>query len=548
MIGTIRKHTAWLWWLIAGGTIISFVFFMGMGPARSRNGGGGQDYGLLYGRPITPEQFGSAQREFLLYYWFRNHEWPDKASGVTSAQIEISSYQRMALVRKAADLGIRVSDDAVASEAAQMMRMLGRGQMVPMDQFDQRILAPEHLTLTDFQNFVRTDLTIQQLVQAMGMSGTFVTPQEAGELYDRENQEVSAQAVFFSASNHLAQATVTPARVGEFFTNNMAYYREPDRVQISYVKFNVTNFLAQAKAEWAKTNFNEVIDAQYRQYGAEFTNDTPESAKAKLREMLIRQRALSDADLKARDFVTPLFAMDPVNPQNIAVVAKQQGMAVSMTEPFSETTGPLDFDAPPALTTAAFQLTADSPFNGPITAPDGIYVIALAAQLPSAIPPLESIQAQVTRDLQMQEAAELARRAGTNFYFSVAIKMATGKTFAQAVTAGGQTPEMLPPFSLSSSEVPGFETRTEIGELKRAAFTTTPGHISPFMPTQDGGFVLYVQSLLPVDEMKKASELPSYLGQLRQARENEAFNLWLSTELNKQLSQSPYFQQLAKQR
>ena len=45
---------------------------------------------------------------------------------------------------------------------------------------------------------------MQQLIQVLGLSGALVTPQEAGQLYDREHQEVSAQAVFFSASNFRA--------------------------------------------------------------------------------------------------------------------------------------------------------------------------------------------------------------------------------------------------------------------------------------------------------------------------------------------------------
>ena len=39
MIGTIRKHSKWLLWIIAGATIFSFVYFMGSGPARSGGGG-----------------------------------------------------------------------------------------------------------------------------------------------------------------------------------------------------------------------------------------------------------------------------------------------------------------------------------------------------------------------------------------------------------------------------------------------------------------------------------------------------------------------------
>ncbi len=127
---------------------------------------------------------------------------------------------------------------------------IGRnGQAVPMSQFLERVLQPEGLDAADFQRFVRDDLTIQQLIQALGLSGALVPPQEAGQLYDREHQEVSAQAVFFSATNYLAQVTVTPAAVAQFYTNNMAVYREPDRVQVNYVAYDLTNYFAAAEAK-----------------------------------------------------------------------------------------------------------------------------------------------------------------------------------------------------------------------------------------------------------------------------------------------------------
>ena len=39
MIGTIRKHSKWLWWIIAGLTVVSFVYW-GVTPA-TRNASGG---------------------------------------------------------------------------------------------------------------------------------------------------------------------------------------------------------------------------------------------------------------------------------------------------------------------------------------------------------------------------------------------------------------------------------------------------------------------------------------------------------------------------
>ena len=63
MFGTIRKHSSWLWWIIAGLTIVSFVGFMSSGPARGGRGGGGS-YGTIYGKEVTLVAYAQAQREF----------------------------------------------------------------------------------------------------------------------------------------------------------------------------------------------------------------------------------------------------------------------------------------------------------------------------------------------------------------------------------------------------------------------------------------------------------------------------------------------------
>ena len=71
------------------------------------------------------------------------------------------------------------------------------------------------------------------------------------------------------------------------------------------------------------------------------------------------------------------------------------------------------------------------------------------------------------------------------------------------------------------------------------ASQTRPGHISPFVPTTDGGFVLFVQSMLPVDESLRSAEMPRFLAQLRHTRLSEAFNRWLIIEENRELADTP---------
>ena len=556
MFRFFRKHS-WILIVTLTLTIISFVIFMGKGPSRAGNGGSGGDYGTIYGHEINATMYDQARRDFFIAYWEQTHEWPDKSQGMTPDQLEQQVYSYLLMQLKAKDLGIHVGDDAAATAANNLLRsrdimqLFGASQPVQPQTFIDQVLAPEGLTATDFLRAIRARVAINQLVEVLGLSGTLITPQEAGSLYDREYQEFSVQAVFFSASNYLSRVTTSPAAIAQFYTNNQAAYREPDRRQVNYVVFNESNWVAQSKAEWAKTNFEETVELVYEKYGntEQFAGGkTPEDTKAKIRELLINRRALADAASQANNFVSELYAMTPVIPQNLATLAKQKNLPVLTSAPFGESTGPEDFDAPEALTKAAFKLNADSPYTGPIPGSDAVYVIALANQLPSSIPSLAQIYPRVAQDFETQQAVALAQQTGTRFYFTATNGLATGKKFPQVAEAHGVTAVFLSPFSLSSSEVPELGDHAELGQLKQAAFTTAPGKVSPFVPTADGGFILYEQSLLPVDESKKAADFPQYLAQARRARQNEAFNLWLNTELNRELVNTPYYQQQAQAR
>jgi len=546
------RHHSWILIATLSLTIISFVIFMGKGPSRSGSGMAGGDYGTIYGQVITPTQYEEARREFFISYWEQTGEWPDKSTSISSTEIEQEVYSYLIMELKAKELGIHVSDDAAATAAndllrsPSLMRMFGTTEPVPASAFVQQVLEPEHLGAADFERGVRTRVAINQLVTLLGLPGALITPQEAGSMYDSEYQEVSAQAVFFSASNYLADARLDATSLGEFFTNNMAAYREPDRVQVNYVVFNTSNFVAQSKAEWAKTNFEDTVSAVYDRYATtEFANEkSPEAAKTKIREMLVNRRALQDAGAQANDFVAALYGMNPVQADNLATLAKQKNLPVYISAPFGEDYGPQDFNAPTGFAKAAFQLNLDSPYNGPIAGSDAIYVISLARQLPSEIPSLDSIHNRVTQDFLTAQAVALAQRTGTNFYFAAHVQTSLGQKFAK-VAAGSQLSAVtLSPFSPSSTEVPELADQNDLNQLKRAAFSTPPGRVSPFVPTADGGFVLYVQSLLPVDQTKKSTDFPKFLAEVRRARLNEAFNLWINTELNREIRTTPLYQQM----
>ncbi|HVU27596.1 MAG TPA: peptidylprolyl isomerase [Verrucomicrobiae bacterium] len=550
MIGTIRKHSKWLWVVIATVTIISFLGWSAY--VRTNNGGpaASNDLGSIYGKKVSPQAFDEMRNEVYLFYLFNTGEWPDKNPNISKSDLERQIYIRLMLAQKAETLGIHVSDDAVVNAATAILHSFGRnGQTVELSEFAQRVLKPQGLTLEDFENFVRLDLITEQMQRTMGLTGDLITPQEAATIYQRENQELSTEIVNFSASNYLSQVTATPAAVAQFYTNYLAEYRLPDRVQVNYVEFSLSNYLAESKAEWAKTNLDEQVEAVYRQYGAQaFPEEkTPEAAKAKIRETLIEQRALAKARDEANEFATTVFNLNPNNPkpEDLATVAKQKGSVVKTTAPFDSQYGPQEFAAPEGFTTAAFKLTSDIPFSSPIIGHDAVYVIALAKQLPSEIPSLDQIRSRVTEDFKLREATMLAQSAGTNFAHTLTNQLAAGKTFANACIAAGLKPQILEPFSLNTRELPNFSGRAELNQIKQVAFTTSVGHASDFAETEDGGFILFVQSKLPLDEAKMKADLPQFTESLRRSRQFEQFNQWLMLEANRALKDTPIFRQAA---
>jgi hypothetical protein len=123
--------------------------------------------------------------------------------------------------------------------------------------------------------------------------------------------------------------------------------------------------------------------------------------------------------------------------------------------------------------------------------------------------------------------------------------MMAGHSFASACLAAGLQPQTLPPFSLSTQELPELGDRLQLNQFLRIVANTPAGHASPFVETEDGGFIVYVQSRLPVDQAAMTAGLPQFTAALRRARESEAFNEWLQTEASRQLRTTPVFLQNA---
>src|SRR3954463_8878059 len=123
MIGTIRKHSKWLWGIIIAVTIVTFVIFFN--PASGGRGyrRGPEKLGSVDGVPITRSELDYATREMQLYYCFGTHgQWPESSGAKNQFDLEQEAFQRVFLIRKLQERNIEVDSDAVVQYAANMVR------------------------------------------------------------------------------------------------------------------------------------------------------------------------------------------------------------------------------------------------------------------------------------------------------------------------------------------------------------------------------------------------------------------------------------------
>lgn len=536
MIGTIRKHQKWLWAVIITAIIISFVWYFS--PYSKMNAGRrlAVDLGTLDGRRISEEAFRGAYNEMCLRYFFSNGRWPADEG---EREMERGALEWLLLIQKQEQFGIHISQDMVAEVARDMLHSFQRAGVSSPDALAQ-MLANRNLQLEDFERFVRHYLGVQELIATMGASGKLATPEELKGLYIREHQELAADAVFFYASNYLAGVAVAPEAIAQFYTNHQSDYHIPDRVQVSYIKFPVSNFWAQAEQFWAKTNLNDMVEANYQRFGTNYSKDakTPEETKAKIKDDLFRNYALLAARKKAIEFAGPLVDFeeqhpDDPHPEAFAASAKTNGLTVTVTEPFDVDHEPKGLDVGEDFAPAAFKLTTNRPFAGPLVGRDGAYVIAANKTIPGEVPLLDLIRDRVVSDYKNDQARNLARQAGITFHLALTNSLTQGKAFDAVCADAKLKPVSLPPFSLSTRALPETEEQVSLNTLKQLAFSTAVGKASSFQWTSEGGLILFVKAKLPVEDAKLNKELPAFCSYVRQQRQTEAFNEWFMPEFNK---------------
>lgn len=533
MIGTIRKHSKWLWGVIVVAVILSFVIWSDATPGRSVFSSTGSDFGRLYGRPVTRDQYLKALNAVEVDDRMRGNQ------GRTGVDRDRQVQEYLLLQSKIREMGIQVSDEAVGAYIRETFKDPSTGAFnydALIQNLQQRTRVPE----AAFIDYVRQQVAIQHLVEVVGASSRLVTPREAQAEFSRENEQYVTSVALFSVSNLLSSITSKPEELTQFYSNRIASYRIPERSVLMYVRFDATNYLAEAKSEIAKdATFTNRFEQYYTQRGADAFRDeqdkvmSKEAAFVKLQEETAEQGALVLARRAASVFNDELGKLTNVNPAAFAATAQKLGVPLRNTPPFRAGERIVGLEELTQLSQRVAALDAETPYTEPLDGTSYVAIPLLQAKLPPEIPSFESVRERVGRDFKQDRARTSAREAGEKFQSAAAAGVGAGKTFSEVAAAQRVTHAELPAFSIASQSVPGLDARLNLYSLKNAAFVLKTNEVGRYTETADGGFVLYLKEKRPVTEAAIKAGLPAALAESRQQRRMAAFQNWFGTEFQK---------------
>jgi len=253
-----------------------------------RNAGGPGDIATVDGAGISRQEFGEAlrdQQERLRAARGRGFDQSVADSPELRQATLDSLVTRRVLLTQASRARLAVSD-AELRELISAIPALQEDGKFSMQRYEQ-LLRGQNLTRAGFEQRVRQDLILRQMVNAV--SDTAIVSQGAAErtvaiqLEQREVAEVVIRPEPFAA-----QVKLSGEAVKDFYDKNRKQFEDPVRIRAEFVVFSI-DALAQlqtVKAEEVDRRFEEEIGGKLRQR---------DEARATAERILARLKSTPDA-------------------------------------------------------------------------------------------------------------------------------------------------------------------------------------------------------------------------------------------------------------
>ncbi|WP_297576476.1 peptidylprolyl isomerase [uncultured Deefgea sp.] len=237
-----------------------------------------------------------------------NQAIPDNMKPMVLEQL----VRQRLLQDRAVALKLAAPDQLVRNAIMQIPAFQVDGQF--NDQRYQEILASQQMTPAIFEEKMRQDIVMRQLMDGFVQTG-FVSNAAMQQLNQlmAEKREVATATI--SAEQYLPQVTVSDAEVKKYFDAHQADYKKPEMVKVEYL------LLSQSDLAAAQT----VSDAEIEKYFAEHQQELAKEERRASHILIAVDKSAKAADkTAARKQAEEILAQVKANPARFAELAKQK--------------------------------------------------------------------------------------------------------------------------------------------------------------------------------------------------------------------------------
>ncbi len=444
----------------------------------------------IYDRTLSQADIERNARRFYLAQALGLNELLEGLAGRAFTQdqaVENFVWNSFVLTREADALGIEPSSDEIVNRIRLLPGFQTHGQFDPIkyQEFVQNMLMPNGFTDAQLEELVRDDLRLRKMVSLVGGTAD-LSPGEFNALYQETLALQHASLIAFRLNEFSEAAEVSEEEIKNYFEQHGKNLTTDER--------RVTSFIVAGLSDEEKA--------------------LPE------RE---RVAALQKLANRVSDFTQALLKEGA----NFAEVAKESGFEVKTTPPFRLGAPAEEIASIPQVAQTVFGLTEKAPFSEAITHENQYYVFHLDKVIEKEPLTLEEARPRIVEAIRREKGQNLMVTKANEARAKLAEALKAGQSLEAAATAAGVKVEKLAPFSLREP-IPG---QSAMQEIANATLDLAPGALSHYVPSSDGGLLIYLEKRDPVDPAKLEEIRKSELPELRQFRQRIAFGEWLVSRL-----------------
>jgi peptidyl-prolyl cis-trans isomerase D len=517
----VRKYMPWI---LAGVLVLMLPGFLIMfGPSGSVKQQSSQ-LPTIGGKPVNFAEFQTVRNTVIDGIILSGGHRPSVTPRVED-EINIQTIQRIVLLRKAGELGIRINDEELVREIRAQPILLNEQKQFDPDRYQRYMIYLNNLGVseTQFEETVREEIVLSRL-RALIATAAKVTPTAVQFAYTPLREQAIIDYVEFDAADHKEPFDVKDDEAKAFYEQNREKFRKPALVKVRYVYFTIPD--ARKSVILADDEIAEYYDRNKDKYlDEEKKPKLLADVKDEVKQDLLDLRADRLAGDRATGFSVKLVHEPGAARPDFAKIAAESGLTPKEADFFDVRSAVSGVDAGQQFNLAAFSLSPEVPFSDPVHGTNGYYVLEYLASKPSEIPTLEEVKAQVVDLMKRQLAFNATVKQGQELDTKVKTAVAAGKSFTDACAALGFKVKTSEPFT-HDAETPNLPSERRVKEMVLGMATNA---VSDFVVTPNGGLFFHLKQRLrpkPEDSEKEKKQLEA---QLLERNREALFQDWASS-------------------